>query len=102
MSVITTVGSPPVPTVQAKTATALSERQQLAQSFEAAILSELLQAAGAMRGDAESGGGIGEEHFASFLLNAQAQRMAERGGIGLAEMVMRTFLAETSQTEGST
>ncbi|WP_296473930.1 rod-binding protein [Roseinatronobacter sp.] len=99
MSLIMPFGSQPDMPVRGKTATVLSEQQKVAQNFEAAILAELLQAAGATRGEAEFGGGIGEEHFASFLLNAQAQRMAERGGIGLAEMVMRSILANTKPAE---
>lgn len=102
MSVIMPLGSQPVSRVEGKTTATPSERQKLAQSFEAAILAELLQAAGAMHGETEFSGGIGEEHFASFLLNAQAQRMAERGGIGLAEMVMRSLLAESGQAERTT
>lgn len=69
-------------------------RRSVAQGFEAAILAELLQAAGAAQPGGEFGGGIGEDQFASFLLHAQAQRMAERGGIGLAEMILRSMLAE--------
>ena len=65
-----------------------------AQDFEAAVLAELLRAAGAGQARAAFGGGIGEDQFSSFLLDAQAARMAASGGIGLAEIVLRGLLAQ--------
>ncbi len=64
-----------------------------AQELETTFLSEMLSHAGF--GDARSsfGGGVGEEQFASFLRNAQASGMAERGGIGLAEHFFRALTA---------
>ncbi|MCC1481301.1 rod-binding protein [Roseibaca sp. Y0-43] len=60
-----------------------------AQAFEAAFLSQMLSAAGA--GKTEAFGGIGEAQFASFLVDAQAERIAQRGGIGLAETIIRHY-----------
>ena len=37
------------------------------------------------------GGGAGEEHFSSFLRQAQAEEMAARGGIGLAESIFEAM-----------
>lgn len=62
-----------------------------AQQFEAVILAEMLRAAGAGEVASEFGGGIGEEQFASFLINAQAERIAARGGLGIAEMTIRAL-----------
>jgi len=66
--------------------------KQIAKEFEAAILTELLQAAGADKTASTFGGGVGEDQFASFLLRAQADRIAERGGIGLAELALRAMM----------
>ncbi|MGP9789916.1 rod-binding protein [Roseinatronobacter sp. NSM] len=57
--------------------------------FEALVLAEMLRAAGAGQPTTGIEGGVGEDQFASFLLDAQARAIAARGGIGLAEMVMR-------------
>jgi peptidoglycan hydrolase FlgJ len=64
-----------------------------AQELETTFLSEMLSHAGF--GDARSsfGGGVGEDQFASFLRNAQATGMVDRGGIGLAEHFFRALMA---------
>lgn len=66
--------------------------QSVARAFEAAMLSEMLRSAGAGQAAAHFGGGVGEDQFASFLVHAQAERIADRGGIGLAEMAMRAMM----------
>ncbi len=58
---------------------------QAAQRLEAGFLAELLKSAGAGSAPSAFGGGAGEEQFASFLLEAQAERMVAAGGIGLAQ-----------------
>jgi len=73
---------------------------ETAQKFEAAILAELLRAAGAEQARTPFGGGIGEDQFASLLLNAQAQRIAAAGGIGLAEMAIRGLLGPSGVDRG--
>lgn len=62
-----------------------------ARQFEGAFLSHILAAAGAGQPTDAQGGGIGEAQFASFLLDAQAQRIADSGGVGLAEMIIRHY-----------
>lgn len=62
-----------------------------AREFEAVFLARMLQAAGAGQAAKAYGGGVGESQFASFLLDAQAQRIANSGGIGLAEMIIRSY-----------
>lgn len=64
-----------------------------AQELETTFLSEMLSYTGF--GDARSsfGGGVGEDQFASFLRNAQATGMVDRGGIGLAEHFFRALMA---------
>lgn len=61
--------------------------REAATALEAGFLKEMLQAAGLGRVPG-LGGGPGEEQFASFLLDAQARRIAEAGGIGLAGSIV--------------
>ena len=69
-----------------------------ARAFEAAFLSEMLRAAGAGQSAGPFGGGIGEDQFASFLLDHQAERIAARGGLGLAEIILRSLMSESGGT----
>jgi Rod binding domain-containing protein len=62
-----------------------------ARDLEASFLSVMLKEAGVGAPRASFGGGAGEEQFASFLTQAYAEGMAERGGIGLAEAIFRTL-----------
>ncbi|MFN7002134.1 MAG: rod-binding protein [Roseinatronobacter sp.] len=71
-----------------------SRHLQVARDFEAGFLAEMLSAAGAGRTPDTFGGGIGEDQFASFLVRAQAEQIAARGGIGLAEAVLRSILSQ--------
>lgn len=73
---------------------------ETAQKFEAAILAELLRAAGAEQTGTPFGGGIGEDQFSSILLDAQAQSIAAAGGIGLAEMALRGLLGQSDAATG--
>lgn len=59
--------------------------------LEAAFLAEMLGHAGMGRLPDSFGGGAGEDQFASFLRTAQAESMAQRGGIGLAEHLFRAM-----------
>lgn len=65
--------------------------QTTAREFEAAFLAQMLTAAGAGKPMAEFGGGVGESQLSSFLLDAQAQQIAKRGGVGLAETIIRHY-----------
>lgn len=56
-----------------------------AEQLEAGFLAEMLKSAGLGQGRAAFGGGVGEEQFASFLRQSQAEEMVKAGGIGLAE-----------------
>jgi Rod binding domain-containing protein len=63
-----------------------------AQELETAFLSEMLRHAGLSKGmEGVAGGGTGEEQFASFLREAQAQAMVKGGGIGLAERLFESL-----------
>ena len=67
--------------------TAPDRLRQAAVALEASFLAEMLKAAGLGESQGAFGGGIGEQHFASFLRREQAQALAETGGIGLAESI---------------
>jgi len=71
---------------------------QAARKLEAAFLSEMLKAAGFGAPRESFGGGAGEDQFASFLRQAQAENMVRAGGIGLAEHL---FEALKERNDGS-
>lgn len=64
--------------------------------LEAQFLSEMLKHAGLDGPRSEFSGGSGEDQFGSFLRDAQAMRMAQAGGIGLAETIFRALQARAS------
>ena len=66
-----------------------------AQKLEASFLAEMLKAAGFGEARSSFGGGAGEEHFSSFLVDAQAEMMVQAGGIGLAEQLFEALKART-------
>jgi peptidoglycan hydrolase FlgJ len=70
-----------------------------AEALEAAFLAEMLRHSGLGEQQNTFGGGIGETQFASFLREAQAKAMVDAGGIGLAEMLMRS-LAQRGGNDG--
>jgi peptidoglycan hydrolase FlgJ len=65
--------------------------REAAQQLEATFLAEMLKSAGLGAQKSALGGGIGEDQFASFLRDAQAQEMAKSGGIGLAESLFEAM-----------
>jgi Rod binding domain-containing protein len=69
-----------------------------ARELEAAFLAEMLAHAGlGSMPDGGFGGGIGEEQFASFLRQEQAEQMVRHGGIGLAEHLFRAMTQGSPQ-----
>ena len=70
-----------------------------ARALEASFLAEMLGAAGLGDTRAAFGGGPGEDAFGSFLVRAQAEGMAEAGGIGLAESIHRALVAREPGSE---
>lgn len=71
--------------------------RDVAQRLEASFLAEMLKSAGVGASSESYGGGAGEEHFTSFLREAQAAEMAKAGGIGLAEHL---FMALKARRDG--
>ena len=72
--------------------------RQAAQQLEATFLAEMLKSAGIGKSRTEFGSGMGEDQFSSFLVQAQAEKMVEAGGIGLSETLFHA-LKET-QNDG--
>lgn len=68
-----------------------SELRDAAQKLEATFLAEMLKSAGLGAPRDSFGGGHGEDQFASFLREAQAEEMAKTGGIGLAEALFEAM-----------
>ena len=65
-----------------------------AEQLEAHFLAEMLKAAGVYENQSAFSGGSGEEQFASFMRQAQAEKMVEAGGIGLAESFYQALVAK--------
>lgn len=63
-----------------------------AKELEVGFLSEMLGYAGFGKPAESFGGGIGEDQFSSLLRDAQARKMVERGGIGLAEQLFQSLV----------
>ncbi len=89
---ITSLPSPSLPSGREE---ALKE---VAQKLEATFLSEMLKSAGFGQSREAFGGGAGEEQFASFLLQAQAEKMVEAGGIGLSESLFQALKDKQNDT----
>ena len=87
-----TVRRPPVPVRTSDPETA----RAAAEEFEAFFLSQVLNSVfKGIKSDGMFGGGPGEDVYRPLLLQEYGKLLAERGGIGLADAVMRELL--TSQ-----
>ncbi|MDE0591365.1 rod-binding protein [Halocynthiibacter sp. C4] len=64
---------------------------KVAKDLEANFLAEMLKTAGLGKTSKTMGGGAGEEQFSSFLRQAQAEAMVEKGGIGLAQSLFEAL-----------
>ncbi|MVO15585.1 flagellar biosynthesis protein FlgJ [Rhodobacteraceae bacterium CY05] len=65
--------------------------RKAAQQLEATFLAEMLKSAGLGESRESFGGGSGEDQFSTFLVRAQAEQMAQAGGIGLAESLYNSM-----------
>ena len=61
------------------------------QDLEANFLAEMLKSAGFGETPDFFGGGEGEDQFSSFLVQEQAKKIVEAGGIGLAEQIFNVL-----------
>jgi Rod binding domain-containing protein len=64
-----------------------------AQELESVFLAEMLRHAGAVKPPDSFSGGSGEDQFASFLRQAQAEAIVRKGGLGLAEALFESLKA---------
>ena len=82
--------SPPVPDTSKLNA---NDRALLeaAQKLEATFLAQMLKSAGLGETRDSFSGGAGEDQFASFLLEAQAAKIVESGGVGLTEALFESL-----------
>lgn len=62
--------------------------------LEATFLAQMLKSAGLGKAQHGFGGGAGEEQFASFLVQEQAQQLARSGGVGLSEILFNAMLED--------
>ena len=65
--------------------------REAATQLEATFLAEMLKSAGMGESRETFGGGSGEDQFSTFLIRAQAEQMAQAGGIGLAESLYHSL-----------
>lgn len=65
--------------------------RQAAEKIEAGFLAEFLKSSGFGQTSPSFGGGIGEDQFASFMRQAQADAMVRSGGIGLVEPIYQSL-----------
>ena len=84
------------PTTGAQSAAELAKRGQIkqtAQKFETSFMSVMLgQMFEGTDTPAPFGGGPGEAMFKSFLTEAMAKKMSDKGGIGVSAAVQREML----------
>lgn len=81
---------------EADRAARLESIREVATKFEAVFLAQMLDHAGVGKTPEAFGGGAGEDAFRRHLIDEQARLMSERGGIGLAETIVRAM----AQREG--
>ncbi len=91
------VAASPAPMMQPENRTVLRQKSQ---ELEAAFLSEMLGYAGLGQAQESFGGGIGEDQFASFLRQEQADAMVKSGGIGLAESLFQALTKAEEKAHG--
>ncbi|WP_417250324.1 rod-binding protein [Celeribacter sp.] len=61
------------------------------EKLEASFLAQMLKESGFGKTPDFAGGGEGESQFTSFLIDAQAEKIVEAGGIGLAEQIFKSL-----------
>jgi Rod binding domain-containing protein len=72
----------------------LAKAKGAAQDFEAVFLNNMFQQMFAGVGQGPFSGGPGAQIWQSFLTDEYAKSFAKAGGIGIADQVQRTLLAQ--------
>ncbi len=80
--------------------TETTKLRSAAQKLEASFIAEMLKSAGFGKARDAFGGNAGEDGFASFLVNAQADSIAKAGGFGLAEQIFNSLTRKGSGDGG--
>lgn len=97
------IALPGAPLLPSRPADAVSdETRRIAQEFEAMFLAEML--APVFEGlDTEGlgGGGMGEQVFRPMLIEHYAKAIAQSGGVGLADSVMRELTRMQGTAQGA-
>jgi Rod binding domain-containing protein len=68
-----------------------AELMSAARDLEVTFLAQMLTSAGLGKTSSTFGGGVGEDQFASFLVEEQARKIVDQGGIGLAESLFEAL-----------
>jgi peptidoglycan hydrolase FlgJ len=77
----------------------LQAAKKSAQQFEAVFLSQMFgQMFQGVGTDSLFGGGHGEEMFRSMLIDEYGKQVAKRGGVGIADAVLRTLISQQEKT----
>lgn len=83
--------NPAMPRIDPRQGTA--KMQKSAKEFEAMFISQMLKPMFESIGtDGPTGGGEGEKMFRSMMVDEYGKMMASRGGLGIADAVMRTMI----------
>lgn len=73
--------------------------KKAAQSFEAVFLSQMFgHMFDGVGKDTLFGGGQGEEMFRPMMLDEYGKLVAQKGGVGIADAVMRTLISQQEKT----
>lgn len=76
-------------------ATSEAATREAAEKFEAVFISQMFgHMFSGLGSDSLFGGGQGEEMFRSLLVDEYAKLTVKKGGIGIADSVMRTLIAQ--------
>lgn len=76
--------------------------RQIAKSFEASFLAEMLKHAGLGKMPEQFNGGPGEAAYSGFLVQEYAEKVADTGRIGIAEQVYQSMKAKAGMESETT
>ena len=80
-----------VPESIAKTEVKDAGLREAARKLESGFVAEMLKSAGFGKARESFGGGAGEDAFAAFLVQTQADLIVANGGFGLAESIFQAL-----------
>jgi flagellar protein FlgJ len=86
--------TPSLPGDKPKTASAADKARSTSQDFEAMFLNSMLQPMFNGVGEGPFSGGQGASVWRSFLTDEYAKMISKNGGVGIADQVYRSLLAQ--------